>query len=149
MASSVLRIVFNTNVMVAALRSDRGASRRLLLMALEGGLELLASVPLMIEYEAVLTRPEHLEAIGLDIGEVNNILDAVARVATPVPLRFLWRPQLKNLADEMVLETAVNGGADWLVTFDMRHLAQAARDFGIRVKRPPEAWKQLERYAKK
>jgi len=135
--------------MVAALRSDRGASRRLLLRALEGGLELLASVPLMIEYEAVLAWPEHLEAIGLDIRGVNEILDAVASVCTPVSLRFLWRPRLKDPADEMVLETAVNGGADWLVTFDVRHLAEAARDFGIRVTGPSEAWKEAQRYAKK
>ena len=135
--------------MVAALRSDRGSSRRLLLLAMEGGLELLVSVPLMIEYEAVLTRPEHLEAIGLGIGDVNEILDAVARICTPVPLRFLWRPRLKDPADEMVLETAVNGGADWLVTFDVRHLADGARDFGIRVMQPPEAWKEVRRHAKK
>jgi len=134
--------------MVAAFRSDRGASRRLLLMALEGGFELLASVPLMIEYEAVLTRQEHLEEIGLDMGEVNAVLDALARVCRPVALRFLWRPRLKDPADEMVLETAVNGGADWLVTFDVRHLAAGARDFGIRVIRPSEAWKQVQRYAK-
>ena len=135
--------------MVAALRSDRGASRRLLLTALEEGFELLASVPLMIEYEAVLTRAEHLEAIGLDIGEVNEILDAMARVCTPVPLQFLWRPRLKDPADEMVLETAVNGRADWLVTFNVRHLAEAARDFGMRVMQPSEAWKQVKKYAKK
>lgn len=135
--------------MVAAFRSARGASRRLLLMALKGGLELLASVPLMIEYEAVLNRPEHLEVIGLDRGEVNDILDTVAGVCTPVALQFLWRPQLKDPADEMVLETAVNGGADWLVTFDVRRLAEAARDFGIRAMRPAEAWKQVQRYAKK
>ena len=92
-------------------------------MALEGAFDLLASTPLMIEYEAVLTRPEHLEAIGLSAGEVNQILDAVAKVATPVPLRFLWRPRLKDPADEMVLETAENGGADWLVTFNIRRLA--------------------------
>src|SRR5215469_13319975 len=135
--------------MVAAFRSDRGASRRLLLMALEGAFELLVAVPLMIEYEAVLNRPEHLEVIGLDIGEVNEILDAVARVCTPVPLRFLWRLRLKDPADEMVLETAVNGGADWLVTFNVRHLAEAARDFGMRVMQPSEAWKQVKKYAKK
>src|SRR5271157_3814666 len=127
--------------MVAALRSDRGASRRLLLMVLEGGVQFLASVPLMIEYEAVLTRTEHLEAIGLTIREVNAILDAVARVCIPVPLRFLWRPRLKDPGDEMVLETAVNGGADWLVTFNVRHLAEGASDFGIRVMQPSEAWK--------
>lgn len=118
-------------------------------MALDGGFDLLASVPLMIEYEAVLTRPEHLAAIGLTPGEVNEILDAIAKVAHPVPLRFLWRPRLKDPSDEMVLETAVNGGADWLVTFNMRHLADAAREFGIRAVRPFEAWKQVHRHEKK
>ena len=149
LVAMALRIVLDSNVMVAALRSDRGASRRLLVMVLEGSLELLASVPLMIEYEAVLTRPEHREAIGLDVSEINEILNAVARVCTPVRLRFLWRPRLKDPADEMVLETAVNGGADWLVTFDLRHLSEAARDFGIQVMRPSEAWKEVRRRAKK
>jgi len=135
--------------MVAALRSDRGASRRLLVSALDGVFELLASVPLMIEYEAVLTRPEHLEASGLEAQRVNAILDAVAQICTPVSLRFLWRPLLKDPADEMVLETAVNGGADWLVTFNLRHLAEPAREFGIQAMRPPEAWKRVQTYAKK
>src|SRR4051812_5778847 len=102
--------------MVAALRSDHGASRQLLLAALDGGFDLLASVPLMIEYEAVLTRPEHLQVIGLTAREVNEILDTVVKAAVAVPLWFLWRPRLKDPADEMVLETAVNGNADGLVT---------------------------------
>lgn len=144
-----MRVVLDTDVMLAALRSDRGASRRLLTMASDGGFELLASLPLMIEYEAVLTRPEQLDAIGLSAAEVNEILDAVAKVATPVPLRFLWRPRLKDPADEMVLETAVNGSADRLVTFNIRHLGDAARDFGIRAIRPPEAWKEAQGHEKK
>lgn len=144
-----MRLVLDTDIMVAAFRSDQGASRRLLVMALDGVFELLASVPLMIEYEAVLTRSQHLEASGLTASEVNEILDAVAKVANPVPLRFLWRPRLKDPADEMVLETAVNGGADWLVTFNVRHLADAAREFGIRVGRPFEVWKQVHRHEKK
>jgi predicted nucleic acid-binding protein len=135
--------------MVAAFRSDRGASRQLLASALDGGFDLLASVPLMIEYEAVLTRPEHLLAIGLGVGEVNAVLDAVAKIAIPVALRFLWRPRLKDPADEMVLETAVNGNADWLVTFNKRHFGDGARDFGIPVGRPVEAWKQVLRHEKK
>jgi predicted nucleic acid-binding protein len=103
----------------------------------------------MIEYEAVLTRPEHLKVIGLTSREVNQVLDALAHVSTPVVLRFLWRPRLKDPADEMVLETAVNGEADWLVTFNVRHLADGAREFGIRVMRPAEAWKQVQGYEKK
>ena len=133
----------DTDVVVAALRSDRGASRQLLLSALDGDVELLVSVPLMIEYEAVLSRREHLAVIGLTSGQIGEILDALAVVAIPVRLSFLWRPRLKDPADEMVLETAVNGGADRLVTFNTRHLAEAALDFGIRVLRPNEAWKEV------
>ena len=144
-----MRVVLDTDVMVAAFRSDRGASRRLLISALDGGFDLLASVPLMIEYEAVLARPEHLLPVGLDAGEVHAVLDALANIAGPVALRFLWRPRLKDPADEMVLETAVNGSADWLVTFNTRHLAERARDFGIRVMRPVGAWKKVQMHEKK
>ena len=113
--------------------------------ALDRGIDLLVSVPLMVEYEAVLTRPEHLAASGLTVAQVNEVLDALAHVGVPVHLRFLWRPRLKDPADEMVLETAVNGGADALVTFNVRHLAEAAREFGIRVLRPADAWKEIQR----
>ncbi|MCX6621327.1 MAG: PIN domain-containing protein, partial [Acidobacteria bacterium] len=104
----------------------------------------LAGVARLIEYEAVLTQPEHLHASGLTSGEVNQVLDALAKVTIPVLLRFLWRPRLKDPADEMVLETAVNGGAAFLVSFNVRHLAEAAREFGIRVLRPGDAWKELQ-----
>lgn len=139
-----MRLVLDTDVMVAALRSDRGASRQLLLAALNGEIQLLVSVPLMFEYEAVLTRPIHLDAADLNAKEVGEILDAVAKIAIPVHLRFLWRPRLKDPADEMVLETAVNGGAERLVTFNIRHLADAARQFGIRVVAPIAGWKEVQ-----
>ena len=140
-----MRLVLDTDVLVAGLRSDRGASRQLLISALDREIEMLVSVPLMVEYEAVLTRPEHLDASGLSSKQVNEVLDALAKVLIPVPLRFLWRPRLKDPADEMVLETAVNGAADRLVTFNVRHLAAATREFGIRVLRPPEVWKEVRR----
>jgi predicted nucleic acid-binding protein len=120
-----------------------------LLGVLEGKFEVLVSVPLIIEYEAVLTRPEHLEASGLTSRQVNEVLDALVKVAIPVYLRFLWRPRLKDPADEMVLETAVNGGADWLVTFNLRHLAEPASEFGIRAAQPGDAWREIKRYAEK
>jgi predicted nucleic acid-binding protein len=131
--------------MVAAMRSDRGASRQLFQSALDLSLQVLISVPLMIEYEAVLTRPDQLDAIGLSVKQMNEVLDALAQVCVPVRLRYLWRPRLKDPADEMVLETAVNGGAELLVTFNFRHLAEAARDFGIPVKRPGEALQEVRR----
>ena len=139
-----MKIVLDTDVLVAAFRSDRGASRQLLLSALDRKVEALVSVPLMVEYEAVLTREEHLSASGLSAGDVNEILDAYAKVAIPVHLRFLWHPRLKDPADEMVLETAVNGAADRLVTFNERHLGVAAREFGIRVLPPRDVWKEIQ-----
>lgn len=125
------------------MRSDQGASRQLLLAALDRRIVVLASVPLMLEYEAVLTRAEQLDKIGLTVTEMNDVLDALASVVEPVPLRFLWRPRLKDPADEMVLETAVNGNADLLATFNMRHLAEAAMEFGIRASRPGAVWRAI------
>jgi putative PIN family toxin of toxin-antitoxin system len=135
-----MRLVLDTAVMVAAIRSDSGASRLLLRSALErAGISLLVSVPLFIEYEAVMTRSEHLKASRLSIGDVAVLLDAVAAVADPVTLAFLWRPLLPDADDDMVLETAVNGQADALVTFNRRDFAGMAVQFGIPVLLPGEA----------
>lgn len=125
------------------MRSDQGASRQLLLAAIDRRITMLVSVPLMLEYEAVLLRPEQLAEIGLDASEMNVVLDALAAVIEPVTMRFLWRPRLKDPADEMVLETAVNGGADRLATFNIRHLAEAAMIFGIRASRPGDILREI------
>ena len=106
-----MRIVLDTDVLVVALRSDQGASRQLLLAALDRQFVMLVSVPLMLEYEVVLTQPGHLAAADVSAGDANTILDALATVIESVRLAFLWRPRLKHAADEMVLETAVSGAA--------------------------------------
>ena len=103
---------------------------------------MLVSVPLFLEYEAVLTRPEHLLAARLTGPEVAAFLDSLAGLVEPVQLHYLWRPQLGDIADEMVLETAINGRADCIVTFNTRHFEPAAR-FGIQVIRPDEAMRRI------
>jgi putative PIN family toxin of toxin-antitoxin system len=139
-----VRLILDTAVMVAAIRSDAGASRRLLLAALERRLTLLVSVPPMIEYQAVMTRPEHLKASGLSAADIEVLLDAVAAVAEPVRLAFLWRPIVRDPDDDMVLEAAVNGKADALVTFNLRDFAGVANKFSIAVLSPGEAVVRLE-----
>jgi len=139
------RVVLDTSALVAAIRSGRGASRALLVGALEGKYTLLASVPLMLEYESVLTRPEHLEASGLSNQDVQAILDAIASVIEPVRLAYLWRPMLPDVADDMVLETAVNGKADVLVTVNRRDFEPAARMFTVTIASPAEALSRLRR----
>ncbi len=103
---------------------------------------MLVSVPLFLEYEAVLTRPEHLLASRLTEQQVNEFLDYLAGLVEPVKLHYLWRPQLGDVADEMVLETAINGRADCIVTFNTRHFAPAAR-FGIETIWPNEALRRI------
>jgi predicted nucleic acid-binding protein len=125
--------------MVAAIRSDRGASRELLVGVLERRFILLMSVPLMIEYESVMTRPEHLEASRLSQEDVQVLLDAVATTAEAVTLDYLWRPSLADADDDMVLETAVNGAAEVVVTFNRRDFGTVAETFGITVMSPSEA----------
>lgn len=130
--------------MIAAIRSDSGASRHLLIAGLQRRFTLLISVPLMIEYEAVMTRAEHLTASGLSPMDINTLLDAVVAIAEPVRLAFLWRPALKDPNDDMVLETAVNGRADRLATFNRRDFGTAGLQFGIVACPPGEALEILE-----
>ncbi len=138
-----MRLVLDTATMVAAIRSHAGASNRLLLAGLERRLVLLVSTPLLIEYEAVMTREEHLAASGFSAREVETILDAVAATAEPVRLAFLWRPAVRDPDDDMVLETAVNVRADAIVTYNKRDFGVAQR-FGVELLLPSEAMRKLE-----
>jgi putative PIN family toxin of toxin-antitoxin system len=133
-----VRIVLDTSCVVAAMRSPSGASAEILRAARKGKVTLLMSVPLAIEYEAVCRRPEHRKAAGLSDLEVGIFLDAVIAMAEPVEVHFLWRPQLRDAADEMVLEAAVNGGADAVITFNRSDFEAAAGAFGIELLLPRE-----------
>jgi putative PIN family toxin of toxin-antitoxin system len=130
--------VLDTDVLVAAFRSDTGASRQILVAALERQFELLISVPLMLEYESVLGRSEHLEASGASTEDVSDILDGLALVGKRAMFAFRWRPALPDPNDDMVLETAVNGDADVIVTFNQRDFNPVAARFGCQVMRPGE-----------
>lgn len=136
--TSTMRVVLDTDVVVAAVLSERGASRHLLLQVVDGQLLALVSVSLMLEYEAVLKRPKHLQAAGITSEDVEIILDQLAASMTPIDLFFLWRPLLHDGADDMVLETAVNGSADVIVTFNTRDFGNVPGRFGIEVCRPGE-----------
>jgi putative PIN family toxin of toxin-antitoxin system len=139
-----MRLVLDTATMVAAIRSRAGASNRLLVAGLERRLTLLVSTPLFIEYEAVMTRDEHLAASGFSVREVGDLLDAVAATAQPVRLAFLWRPAVRDPDDDMVLETAANGQADAIVTYNKRDFGKVAQRFGVELWLPGEAMRKLE-----
>jgi putative PIN family toxin of toxin-antitoxin system len=138
-----MRYVLDTDVIVAAMRSPAGASAALLLAALDGRFILVANVPLVIEYEATCSRAEHRLAAGLSESEVRQFLDGVAALAEAVETHFLWRPRLRDPADEMVLEAAVNGRADAIVTFNRRDYGATPHEFGIDVLKPLDALRRL------
>jgi putative PIN family toxin of toxin-antitoxin system len=140
----VLRVVLDTAVVVAALRSASGASNALLRELAHGRMVgLLVTPALFLEYEAVLKRPEQRLAHGLSIKAIDRFLAALASASEAVEVSFQWRPQLADPNDEMVLETAVNGRADALVTHNVRDFAKAAERFGLRVLRPGEALMEM------
>ncbi len=137
----------DTSAFIAGLRSPSGASAELLRLTLLRRTEMLASVPLFVEYEAVAMREEHLRAAGLSRHEVGALLDALAKVVRPIEIEFLWRPQLRDPDDEMVLEAAINGRANAIVTFNIRDFAVGAARFGISAMTSSEALVRLSKPA--
>ena len=138
-------MVLDTDAIVAAMRSPTGASAAIIRKARQGKVALLLSVPLAMEYEAVCVRPEHQLAAGLGEHEARIFVDAVIAIAEPVKIHYLWRPQLRDPSDEMVLETAVNGRSNLLITFNVRDYGTAPARFGIEIMTPREAVERISK----
>ncbi len=140
-----MKLVLDTSVIVAAVRSDIGASRQLLVAALEGRFEMLLSVALALEYEAVLKRPDQLAASRGSVQQIDKLLVALIAVARPVHRPFLWRPLLPDANDEMVLEVALSGNADLLVTFNRKDFETIGSSLSVALATPQEALQHLRR----
>jgi putative PIN family toxin of toxin-antitoxin system len=136
-----LCVVLDTSVLVAALRSRRGASFRLIELLRAGAFEIAISVPLAVEYEAVLAR--HAASLGLRHSEVTTIVDYLCAVGKRQPIHFLWRPLLRDPDDEFVLEVAVAAGCQSIITHNVRDFAGAER-LGVSILRPSQFLRQLE-----
>jgi putative PIN family toxin of toxin-antitoxin system len=129
------RVVLDTNVLVAAARSKRGASARLLSLIGTGHFEMVLSVPLLLEYEAVFLRDLTPDSAERQVRA--DILDYLCTVAERQEIFFLWRPHLRDPKDEMVLEAAVAGGCRTIVSFNKKDFVGAER-FGVTVRTPRE-----------
>ena len=106
-----MKLVLDTNVLVAGVRSRTGASNLILIAGFEGRFDWMCSVPLFFEYEDVLGRAEFPAGRRSGSRDGRTVSRCVARVVVPVEIGFQWRPQLRDPQDEMVLEAAVNAGA--------------------------------------
>jgi putative PIN family toxin of toxin-antitoxin system len=138
-----MRLVLDSDVIVAAFRSPTGASAELLRRARRREFAMAISVPLLLEYEAVICRPEHLAAADQTRNDGQALIDVIADFAEKVPIDYIWRPQTRDPADEMVLETAINGQADAIVTFNRRDFGDAPDRFGIGCWLPAETLEKM------
>jgi putative PIN family toxin of toxin-antitoxin system len=127
------RVVLDTNVLVAGLRSRQGASFRLLNEVGRGKFEIALSVPLVLEYEDALHR--HASVTGLSRRDVDVILDYFCSVAHLQAIFFLWRPLLPDPKDDLVLELAVAAGCRTVVTYNVRDF-RGAENLGVSAQRP-------------
>jgi putative PIN family toxin of toxin-antitoxin system len=119
-----LRVVFDTSLLVAAAHSRQGASYQLLSMLPSRNFELALSVPLYTEWQAVLTREEHMPA-GASIEITLGFLRYLASLAHLQDVYFLWRPYLRDPDDDMVLECAVASGSRFIVTHNVKDFRRA------------------------
>ena len=124
------QVVIDTNVMVAAQRSKRSASAKLMSLIGTNRFDIHISVPLVFEYEAVLLRQR--SQLGLTPEDVAEVVDAVCALAIPHKIYFLWRPYLRDRKDDLVLELAVTARCDYIITYNQRDFS-GAEMFGLRV----------------
>ncbi|MGA9545435.1 MAG: putative toxin-antitoxin system toxin component, PIN family [Candidatus Sulfotelmatobacter sp.] len=140
----MLKVVVDTSIVVAGLRTRLGAGNAVLRLLAERRIRLLATPPLFLEYEDVLKRPEHRLAHGLTLPQIDEFLAELAGLVEPVEVHFLWRPQTRDPNDEMVLEAAINGEADAIVTYNVADFAEAGERFAISIMRPAELLKKVK-----
>lgn len=133
-------VVLDTSVLVAGLRSDQGASFAILRQLGGAGFSISISVPLVLEYEAVAKR--QARELGLTLADIDDVLDYICSVAEHRKIFYLWRPYLKDPRDDLVLELAVEAGAEYIVTHNIRHFAGAER-FGVFPITPGELLRRL------
>ena len=135
-----MRVVLDSNVLVAGFRSRRGASFRLLQWLRAGRFEIAISVPLALEYEAELIR--HAGLLGWHRDEAEGLVDYLCQIAHRQAIHFLWRPTLTDPKDEFIVELAVAAGCDALVTHNLRDFAGASGM--VRVMPPSEFLRVVE-----
>ena len=127
------QVVIDTNVLIAAQRSKRGASSKLMSLIGTNRFDIHVSVPLVFEYEATLL--QHSEQLGLTPEDVADVVDALCALAIPHKIYFLWRPYLRDRKDELVLELAVTARCNYIITYNQRDF-RGADLFGIRIRDP-------------
>ena len=133
-----MRVVLDTSVLITAFRSSSVAAAETVRLALLKELTILLDYKLACEYRDVALRSEHLKASGKTQNETELMIDMLEAVAEPVFIAVRHAPLSRDANDDMVLETAINGGAEAIVTNNTKHFREAARDFDLQLLTPAE-----------
>ena len=126
----VPKIIIDTNVLLSALYSRRGASFKLISLVGQGYFDIVLSVPLFIEYKSIIKR--NRSKIKLSDEKINDILNYLCLVSEHHEIYYLWRPFLRDPKDDMILELAVTARCKYIVTYNIRDF-KGVEQFGIKV----------------
>jgi predicted nucleic acid-binding protein len=140
-----LRTVLDTSALISALRSGTGAAAEALRLALLGEFTILMDYKLACEYRDVALRSEQLRASGKSREQTTSILDALEAIAEPIFVGFQHRPLSPDASDDMILDVAINGNAEGIVTNNTKHFREAAERFHLAVWTPAELLNKLQR----
>ena len=140
-------VTLDTNVVYQALHSRNGASFYILQLVRTRQIELALSVPVYLEYQDVLQRDKTLAALGLTKTDVGAFLWLLAYLGKPHDIFYLWRPNLRDEADNMLLELAVASRSQWLITNNIRDFSvgNELRHDGLSIGTPAQfvsLWRQ-------
>ena len=135
--------MLDTSIVTSGVRNPSGASAALVEAGLRREFALLLSVPLLFEYESVLTRPEHLAYSGFTSGQMDEVLFAILRVGLEIQLDPYDGPSSPDPSDNHILNLARSGSADAIVTFNTRHFASPVRELGVNLYTAVEALRML------
>jgi putative PIN family toxin of toxin-antitoxin system len=137
-----MKVVLNTSVLVAAVRSQRGASHALLARLPDARFQTVISVALFAEYRAVLLRPENL--LRRTAPQAESFLDFLISTSHLQEVFFRWRPALPDPDDDLILELAAAASCRYIVTHNLRDFRGTER-WGIKAVTPGDFLKRIEK----
>ena len=137
----MIRAIIDTNVLVSALYSNRGAAFELVRRLYDGEFKAVVSVPMALEYESILIKKHVPERFSED--EIKGFVDSICSIADHQNIFYLWRPFLNDAYDDHVLELTLASGCKYIITYNLKDF-RAAESLGIEAITPYDFIKILE-----
>lgn len=140
-----MKVILDTNVIISAIQAGDQLNRQLLRLAFLGEITPLVSTALFLEYEAITQRSEVMQNCHFTAAQAEQFLDALFSVCQWVDIYFSWRPNLKDEGDNFLIELAVAGNADYLISKNIRDLKHGELVFPQLTISTPEQFMQMWR----